>query len=141
MDRCLILETDLLLTSGAGDLTADPTGYRVATANGRKSNANSTYGFPCKRFTGANMLDGTGVNPVSESSVATNGAGIGRPGLDQTDAAVTAGKLNYVDASTGNNLSLRQFPLANAMASIDVSINGTHFTTNPGQYIQAVMRL
>lgn len=40
----------------------------------------------------------------------------------------------------GNTFAPRQFPLANCMDSIDLVINGTHFSVSPNQYIQAVMK-
>lgn len=41
--------------------------------------------------------------------------------------------------SFGNNLSPRQFPLTSCMESIDLVINGTHFSVSVNQYIHAVM--
>ena len=39
-----------------------------------------------------------------------------------------------------NNLAPKQFPLARSMDSIDLTLNGTHFTASVNQYINAVMR-
>jgi hypothetical protein len=44
------------------------------------------------------------------------------------------------DATCSNNIAVRQFPLANAMNSIELDINGTHFSSSVSDYIQAVMR-
>lgn len=52
--------------------------------------------------------------------------------------AVSIGNLG-VDVAIGNNLAPRQFPLTNCMDSIDLVINGTHFSVSVNQYIQAVM--
>lgn len=43
------------------------------------------------------------------------------------------------EIKVGNNLSPRQFPLANCMESIDLVINGTHFSVSVNQYIHALM--
>ena len=53
-----------------------------------------------------------------------------------SSAAVNAGEA----ARIGNNLAPRQFPLASIMDTIDLTINGTHFTVSPNQYIHAVMK-
>ena len=39
----------------------------------------------------------------------------------------------------GNNLAPRQFPLASIIDTIDLTINGTHFTASINQYIHSVM--
>lgn len=53
----------------------------------------------------------------------------------------TAAQLNSgLRARIGNNLAPRQFPLASIMDTIDLTINGTHFTVSPNQYIHAVMK-
>ena len=39
-----------------------------------------------------------------------------------------------------NNIVPKQFPLARSMDSIDLTLNGTHFTASVNQYINAVMR-
>lgn len=44
-----------------------------------------------------------------------------------------------IAVSFGNNLSPRQFPLTSCMESIDLVINGTHFSVSVNQYIHAVM--
>lgn len=45
-----------------------------------------------------------------------------------------------LDSTCSNNFALRQFPLANAMNSIELDINGTHFSSSVSDYIQAIMR-
>ena len=51
VDRCVLLETDILLTAAAaaGPLTKDATSYRTQNPNARASAATTTVGFPCKR--------------------------------------------------------------------------------------------
>ena len=39
-----------------------------------------------------------------------------------------------------NNFAPKQFPLARSMDSIDLTLNGTHFTASVNQYVNAVMR-
>ena len=45
-----------------------------------------------------------------------------------------------VSFAQANNFGARAFPLAQCMESIDLVINGTHFSVTPNQYITAVMK-
>ena len=38
----------------------------------------------------------------------------------------------------GNNFALRQFPLQTVTDNIDLTLNGTHFSTDPANYVKAV---
>ena len=40
----------------------------------------------------------------------------------------------------GNNFALRQLPLQSVTDNLDVTINGTHFSTDPANYIKAVQQ-
>lgn len=42
--------------------------------------------------------------------------------------------------SYGNNLAPRQLPLASIISNIDITINGTHFTTDINGYVHALMK-
>lgn len=58
-----------------------------------------------------------------------------------TGAPPTVAETNCgLQAQLGNNLAPRQFPLAHLMDTIDLTINGTHFTSSVNQYIHAVMK-
>jgi hypothetical protein len=45
-----------------------------------------------------------------------------------------------VNVKMSNNFAPKQFPLARSMDSIDLTLNGTHFTASVNQYVNAVMR-
>ena len=149
IDRCIMLQTDIEVNvSDNKKLTKDESGYNTAV-NSRVTTAGSTYGFPCKRFTGLaadisavviTASGGTVPAIALNSSVTVTGGGLGRPKANQSSTPAGGSGLSYIDGSTGNNLSLRQFPLANCMQSLDVTINGTHFTATVGEYIQAIMK-
>ena len=69
-----------------------------------------------------------GFNETSQLlPVATNAAA-------PTRAEATIGNL----LKMGNNLAPRQLPLASVISNIDVTINGTHFTTDINQYVKAL---
>jgi len=69
------------------------------------------------------------INPLV-SGTAGNGAAV---------APIKDDFLNGLTIRSGNAFSLRQFPLTSAMSSIDLVVNGTHFSVSPSQYIHAVM--
>ena len=90
--------------------------------------------------TAPTALDGTGVAPnitqnifFQDSSQAVGGVALTN-GFE-TSQHIYAGR----EIRKANSLSLRQFPLTSAMASIDLVINGTHFSVSPDAYIHAVM--
>ena len=53
-------------------------------------------------------------------------------------ALVDIGKNGFTWVQS-NNLAPKQFPLANCMNSIDLVINGTHFSVSVSQYLSAIM--
>ena len=53
-------------------------------------------------------------------------------------SALDLGK-DGADFVQSNNLAPKQFPLANCMNSIDLVINGTHFSVSVSQYLSAIM--
>ena len=54
----------------------------------------------------------------------------------QNSAAVSGGVVHRVV----NNFGCKAFPLTQCMESIDLVINGTHFSVTPNQYLTAVMK-
>ena len=76
-----------------------------------------TYGFPSIRQS-FNRALGFGANAQAESLAMRQGQ----------------------EVEMCNNLAPKQFPLARSMDSIDLTLNGTHFTASVNQYINAVMR-
>lgn len=58
-----------------------------------------------------------------------------------TNVSLSAGDAGSGGApiSYGNNLAPSQFPLTSCMESIDLVINGTHFSVSVAQYIHAIM--
>jgi len=54
----------------------------------------------------------------------------------QTQHAVLGGSV----FTPGNNFGCKAFPLTQCMESIDLVINGTHFSVTPNQYLSAVMK-
>lgn len=65
---------------------------------------------------------------VSVNAVATGAAPL--------PASVLAG----ATAKLSNNLACRQFPVASIIETIDMTINGTHFTASLNQYLHALMK-
>ncbi len=60
---------------------------------------------------------------------------------DYTAAAPTQAQVNSsTTAKCGNNLAPRQMPLANIISNIDLTINGTHFTTDINTYYKALLQ-
>tara|TARA_R110000772_G_scaffold268733_1_gene398379 strand:+ start:5232 stop:6983 length:1752 start_codon:yes stop_codon:yes gene_type:complete len=70
---------------------------------------------------------------ISQVDAEARAADVAKPVQDFTDYA--GGALLKI----GNNLAPRQFPLASIIDTIDLTINGTHFTASINQYIHAVM--
>ena len=60
---------------------------------------------------------------------------------DYTTTAQTQAQINSsTTAKCGNNLAPRQMPLANIISNIDLTINGTHFTTDINTYYKALLQ-
>lgn len=66
--------------------------------------------------------------------VAGLGAGVAIPA--QSKAVSNNGQTNKLC----NNLAPRQFPLASIISNVDITINGTHFSTDVNNYVKALMR-
>lgn len=118
MDRRFILEMDV--------------GLRRATAAHLFQTQNAAVA--------PTALAGTGVAPnitqnIFFQDVAQAVGGVALTNGFETSQHVYAGQV----IRKANSLSLRQFPLTSAMASIDLVINGTHFSVSPDAYIHAVM--
>jgi hypothetical protein len=124
IDKCFILEHEVILT------------------------ATSSFIFPTLAGSVGSTTPSTGATaPVPAANTATIGlsnqvyrfANVPVPTVGQYYAAVNATTTGQ-EIRLGNNLAPRQFPLANAMDSIDLVINGTHFSVSVNQYLQAVMK-
>ena len=64
------------------------------------------------------------------------GAGAAAPAVP---SPTTEENNSGVSQSLSNNLAPRQFPIASIIDTIDLTINGTHFTASVNQYIHALM--
>lgn len=82
--------------------------------------------------------DATG-NILYNSHLQTNQRAAGAYTQVANAGAINRYSASNLDATCSNNISTRQFPLANCMNSIDLTINGTHFSTSLSEYLQAVM--
>ena len=143
IDRCIYLNATLSLTStnDANGLKPDAASSITSLPANTSNAADTSVGFPMRRcvvpvFGPAANGDGAAARVVQPKT-------IGRTDLtsstNQADMVANDGE-GLAELITGNNLAPRQFPLANAMQSLDVTINGTHFTVSPTEYIQAVLR-
>lgn len=113
IDRCFLLEVTATLTNDILD------GFnKDQEFTGKKQ----TFGFQSLR----QNFNGTGGAGVP-ANAANNG-------LQST--AIREG----VNVKMSNNFAPKQFPLARSMDSIDLTLNGTHFTASVNQYVNAVMR-
>lgn len=132
IDRCFVLEQSWQVTATANNAfvynTNNKAGIEPNLANAGNittaptlgaANQQQTIGFRrSTQYVPAILLgDGTNNRALSVNSF-------------------TAGQA----VSFENNFAPRQFPLANCMDSIDLVINGTHFTVSCNDYIQAIMR-
>lgn len=134
MDRRIDLEIELEIVSD----TASPTVQKFKTNDGADKN------ICFERFSQAagNVVDPTS---VVVAGAATPSATNVSAALDTVFAQInqpgrSSGKLaQCVKDSIDNNFALRQFPLASCIDNIDVVINGTHFSSNLNDYLQAVM--
>ena len=60
---------------------------------------------------------------------------------DYTTTAPTQAQVNSsTTAKCGNNFAPRQMPLANIISNIDLTINGTHFTTDINTYYKTLLQ-
>jgi hypothetical protein len=138
IDRCIYLETDIVLTSSqANGLIHDQVQSGYGHFGSKASVANSSVGFATRRCSVPVFAAGTEAQVAARS---LQPSGVSRPLLWASHGDLGANQTGIVDSAIGNNLAPRQFPLANAMQSLDVTINGTHFTVTPSEYIQAVMQ-
>ena len=142
IDRCIMLDANITVStdpSGTKKLLMDPSSLHTPV-EGRHTISISSYGFPKKRCTSLAFKNPvtTGTATVYSDLVYPAIDTAGRPlaamdGTIQTGTDFDATHPQFLDISTGNNLCLRQFPLANCMQSVDVAINGTHFTLGVGE--------
>lgn len=126
IDRSFILEMDYALTGPANTFVIDSAGadFPAAAAEGVITPAAERQ--TC-RFRATNCR-----LPVKALQTVAGGAIVSIQGAD---VGVNGGVCQF-----GNNLAPRQFPLASCMSSIDLVINGTHFSVSVADYIHAVMK-
>jgi len=88
-----------------------------------------------------NLVDPAAAPDQASQTAVIAGVNTALTALSAKTKATTAAQIGDqgVECSIGNNLAPRQFPLTNCMDSIDLVINGTHFSVSVNQYIQAVM--
>lgn len=110
IDRRIMLNAEIQIDRGDADGTKKWNKSEAATAN----NVVQTFLF---------RKGNTRVNLAADAAASTIALVNGGP-----------------RALMGNNLAPRQFPLAQLMDTIDLTINGTHFTSSVNQYISAVMK-
>jgi hypothetical protein len=143
IDRCIYLNATLSLTSssGADSLKPDAASSITSLPAYTRNAADTSVGFPMRRC--VVPVHGPAADAAGAIARVVQPNAIGRTNLtsrlDQADMVAVDGE-GLAELITGNNLAPRQFPLANAMQSLDVTINGTHFTVSPTEYIQAVLR-
>ena len=141
IDRCIYLNATLSLTSSQADSLIPDAASSITSIPAYTSNAaNTSVGFPMRRC--VVPVHGPATDQANVIARHFQPNRIGRTTISSRTSQVdmVAGASEFAELITGNNLAPRQFPLANAMQSLDVTINGTHFTVSPTEYIQAVMR-
>ena len=141
IDRCIYLECDVRLTAVGGGLLKDVGSSVMLKANEHSVTTDSMVGFAKRRCIVPVLM--AQPNAYDHANFpGTIPTKIGRPTHKPDEHAAPNAVANegFVDYATGNNLAPRQFPLANAMQSLDVTINGTHFTVTPSEYIHALMQ-
>lgn len=123
IDRSFVLEMDYTLTGATNNFVVDSNGNVIPTAGvaGAIQDTNQTCKFRQTTFRAPCKL----VSPAAAAATTLIGK----------DVAGNAYKVQF-----GNNFAPRQFPLASCMSSIDLVINGTHFSVSVADYIHAVMK-
>ena len=143
IDRCIYLNATLSLTSAndANGLKPDAASSITSLPANTRNATDTSVGFPMRRC--VVPVHGPAADQAAAIARVVQPNAIGRTNLTSSTTQidmVAADGVKLAELITGNNLAPRQFPLANAMQSLDVTINGTHFTVSPTEYIQAVMR-
>ena len=137
IDRRVELECEFALTSAGAPFASRMYNNGGAGGTLRPSAQIGNIAFPT---TAKPVLD---QDTLENSGATTAGGNCGAGGAGSEAGAATANLAHVVANSTntafqGNNLSPRQFPLNAIIDNIDVVINGTHFTTDIGDYLHAV---
>ena len=153
-------ETNLATVRGIQKISANDisrTGGGQAPADALRQTCN--FKRASSRLPKKNTSFQTILGTVPQSQLATDGTPAAiKVALDQTIGGINAAIVDAinlpdnlvapaatdcgtsgVDSQIGNNLAPRQFPLTSCMDSIDLVINGTHFSVSVNQYIHAVM--
>lgn len=139
IDRCFELEIKGELTAGANAFSVQNNNASSSDTIGTGAVSGASNNMNFKRFR-------TRIPCVSTSlavpAIAAVGAGDAAPAVPAVAATfLTQGNFlgNSFSAGVGNNIAPKQFPLASCMDSIDLVLNGTHFSVSVGDYIKAVM--
>ena len=117
VDRKFVLKAQVRIDLGAGNNFSKAT----PTAVGGAPDVGQNLGFPLSR------------QRISQQSAVAIAAGGARAAVDAP--AIVGGAF----VKFGNNFAPRQFPLSAIIDTIDLTINGTHFTASLNQYLNAVM--
>tara|TARA_R110000803_G_scaffold11017_4_gene33408 strand:+ start:312 stop:2351 length:2040 start_codon:yes stop_codon:yes gene_type:complete len=145
IDRRFELEMDVILGAtggGAGGAVAIDSltafNNQLTSADGIAVGAGLGQGAKkqtCNYRRTTQYISNTTVS-VARGAVAADAIG---PAIAGKTLAPRSIAVDGTPISYGNNLSPRQFPLTSCMESIDLVINGTHFSVSVNQYIHAVM--
>lgn len=121
VDRKFILKADISVDLGAGNIFQKNQPVAIGVAD-----ASQNFGYE-----------------QSEQRISKNDAdAVASTGAFPTPAKTASTIADYLCGGLvriGNNLAPRQFPLSSIIDTIDLTINGTHFTASMNQYIHAVM--
>lgn len=137
----LHMKVKLTLTSGTAEfndkLLSANNGvvFDTTLGNGQKA----TFGFP-DRFVNSrsSAYAGTTAAEFDADLIAAGTFG----GATAGDAASKLAQMKLIGNSLigrqGNNLALRQLPINSVIDNIDLTLNGTHFSTDTANYVKAV---
>tara|TARA_R110002073_G_scaffold335565_1_gene527886 strand:+ start:9862 stop:11649 length:1788 start_codon:yes stop_codon:yes gene_type:complete len=103
-----------------------------------KTNATAVAGFndDGNAATAGAVVDNTRNIKFHRNNSVIATAVVGGGATQPTNKQVNSG----VQAKISNNFAPRQFPIASCIETIDMTINGTHFTASLNQYLHALMK-
>jgi len=102
-----------------------------------KTNASAVAGFDDE---GNAATAGSVVDNTKNIKFLRNNSVISTKALAVGVAPTNKESNSGVQAKLSNNLAPRQFPIASCIDTIDMTINGTHFTASVNQYLHAIMK-
>ena len=129
LDRRVDLEIQIKMTLAGGKLFNSAQGIssnvKVAATAGVGNGQNNFQFFE-------NSAPPTGTNNAAQNDITTGIA---------TAASILAANNGMAGYSRmGNTFCPRQFPLHSIIDNIDLTLNGTHFSTDPNKYVKAVQQ-